>query len=127
MAERRQPPPERRKQSDRRDYLRVPTAGRVRFLRGGLNADEVLAAELADVSHTGLRIQVDEPLVPGEPIVVEVRDEEGKCFNLLAQIVWVESEPEDRHCVGCELRVELNRRQFALLQRLVGMPTAGSR
>lgn len=119
MTDRRQPPPERRTQSDRRDYLRVQTSGRIRFLRGGDNADEVLAAELVDVSHTGVRIQSDESLVPGERIVVEIRDEETHCFNLSAQVVWVESEPFDRHCVGCELRVELSRRQFSLLQRLL--------
>jgi len=118
MNERRQPP-DRRAQSDRRDYLRVQTSGRVRFLRAGVNADEVLAAELVDVSHTGVRIESDEPLVPGERIVVEIRDDEKHCFNLSAQVVWVDSEPLDRHCVGCELRVELSRRQFSLLQQLL--------
>jgi len=118
MSERRQPP-DRRAQSDRRDYLRVQTSGQVRFLRAGNNADEVLAAELVDVSHTCVRIQSDEPLVPGERIVVEIRDEETHCFNLSAQVMWVDSEPLDRHCVGCELRVELSRKQFSLLQRLL--------
>lgn len=120
MSERRQPP-DRRAQSDRRDYLRVQTSGQVRFLRAGENADEVLAAELVDVSHTGVRIQSDDPLIPGERIVVEVRDEEKHCFNLSAQVVWVESEPFDKHCVGCELRVELSRRQFSLLQQLLSV------
>lgn len=123
MTDRRQPPPDRRSQTDRRDYLRVQTAGRVRFLRAGDNPDDVLAAELVDVSHTGVRIQSDEPLIPGERIVVEIRDDESHCFNLSAQVVWVESEPFDRHCIGCELRVELSRRQFSVLQRLLSVPS----
>ena len=121
MINRRQPM-ERRTRAERRESPRVATTANIRFLRAGSTADEVLPAELLDVSHTGVSISLDRPLIRGECILVEVRDGEKNCFNLSAQVVWVESNPDDQHHVGCELRVELTRKQFVLLRELVAVP-----
>lgn len=118
MVDRREPD-DRRKQSERREYSRLQTATSVRFLRAGNAADEVLAAELIDVSHSGVSISLDRPLIRGECIAIEVRDADRHCFNLAAQAVWVETDGPDQHRAGCELRVELTRKQFLLLEELM--------
>jgi hypothetical protein len=82
----------------------------------------VLPAELVDVSHSGVSIEIDRPLICGECIAIEVRSADKYCFNLSAQAVWVESDDDRLHRVGCELRVELTRKQFLLLQQLVAQP-----
>lgn len=112
---------DRRSRQERRESPRVPLSSSVRFLRAGTDVDDVLPAELVDVSHTGLRIDLDTPLFQGECILIEVRDSNQHCFNLSAQVVWVEHSPTSApHRVGCELRVELSRRQLMLMRELVG-------
>ncbi len=118
MSDRRVPT-DRRKESDRRVHPRLKSTSTVRFLRARAAADEILAAELLDVSHTGVRIRLETPLVCGECILIEVRDGARHCFNLPAEVVWEENGTADERHAGCELRVELNRRQFTLLQKLV--------
>ena len=113
---------DRRSRSERREYIRLNTTTSVRFLRSGATPEDVLSAELIDVSHCGIRILLDRPLIKGECILIEVRDADGRCCNLSAQAVWIESEFDQQHRVGCELRVELTRKQFTLLRELVAQP-----
>ena len=121
MVDRRSPV-DRRKAEERREYGRLQASAEVRFLRAGTTVDEVLSAELLDVSHNGVSIALDTPLIRGECVAIEVRSDDGHCWNLAARAVWVEIGDDDRHRVGCELRVELTRKQFLLLQQLVGRP-----
>lgn len=118
MVDRREPA-DRRRTTERREYARLQTTTSVRFLRSGAVADEVLAGELTDVSHSGVNILLDRPLILGECIAIEVRDTDRHCFNLAARAVWVETDREGQHRAGCELCVELTRKQFLLLQELV--------
>ena len=121
MIERRYPAG-RRKPSDRRDADRrfdgrVSSDVRIRFLRAGKRSNEILRGLLADVSVSGIRILFEEPLRPGETLLVEVRDDEDRCFNLTAQVVWTEETDDGRHIVGCELCAALTDRQCKLLQK----------
>ena len=113
----------RRKHHERREAARLPTAATsIRFLRAGALADEVLPAELIDVSPGGVSIQLDRPLIRGECIAIEIRDADKHCFNLSAQAMWVETDCDNQHRAGCELRVELTRKQYLLLRELVAQP-----
>ncbi|MEX1096611.1 MAG: PilZ domain-containing protein [Planctomycetales bacterium] len=122
MIDRRQPPPRRnreRRDTDRRLEPRLPSAAQIRFLRAGTESDEALPGELAEVSSCGLRLVLDEPLSPGERMLVEVRDRDGGCFNLSAAVVWTDARAGGRWLVGCALSVELSDRRYALLSELV--------
>ena len=118
MSERRHPS-ERRLQLDRREASRINACTGIRFLRAGSVADNAVQAELLDVSHSGVRIALQQPLIRGENLLIEIRDTDGKCFNLSAQVVWVDNLLDTEHRVGCELRVALTRKQFCMLRNMV--------
>ncbi len=107
---------------ERREFLRVEVPRSVRFLRAAALPDEVLDAKLVDVSMGGIQLQLDAPLVMGEPIVVEITEPSRHICSLPATVVRIAEFPADQHRVGCELKVELTRRQFETLRSLV--PTA---
>ena len=122
MTDRRNPVPRRsvsnRRAEDRRFDERICSGVRVRFLRAGTSAGEVLHGELFDVSASGIRILFEESLRVSEKLLVEIRDEKYCCLSLTAQVVWVESTEDGRHRVGCELCVELSSKQYSLLKQL---------
>lgn len=84
----------------------------------------MLEGALLDVSTTGVRLLLERPLEPAERILIELRDDDQGCLNLPAQVVWRESSGE-RHHVGCELRLEMTRKQQALLRKFVSAPRPG--
>jgi hypothetical protein len=116
--------PAERRAADRRETPRHALAGSVRFLRVGGAADRVLAGELLDVSTTGIRLRLQEELQPADAILVEVRDAENRCFNLSAEVVWIERETGDTQEVGCELRLDLTPKQYSLLKELAADPAS---
>ena len=74
--------------------------------------------KLIDVSSAGIRFVFDERPQPAETVLIEARGENGHCFNLTAQVVWIESTDDDRFRVGCELRAELTESQRRLLEEI---------
>jgi Tfp pilus assembly protein PilZ len=127
MPERRRTPPDRRRpedrrEQDRRDAPRQSSSSSLRLLRSGLNDHEVLAGELQDVSSTGVRLETDRTLNLGERVLVEIRQSGKRCFNLPAEVVWVDSKAGRRPAIGCELRLDMTRKQFALLRDMVAKP-----
>ncbi len=109
--------PDRRK-GDRRQTRRESVPAPIRFLREQDGKTHVLSGQLVDASPTGVRILLDSALEQEERILIEVRGGQGECFNLAADVVWVEHQPDRRCLVGCELRVDLTKRQFARLKSL---------
>jgi len=107
-----------RRDADRRFEERNESKTGVRFLRASDAANEVLHGELLDASATGIRVLLDKPLDESEKLLVEVRDTEDHCFNLMVEVIWTEV-AEGRFHIGCELCVELSARQHALLKQLV--------
>ncbi len=129
MPDRRRSPPDRRRpvdrrQQDRRYQSRQLSSGSLRLLRSGLNDHEVLDGELRDVSKTGVRVETDRPLTLGERVLVEIREPGQRCFNLPAEVVWVEAGAKRHHSVGCELRLDMTRKQFARLREMVSASDA---
>jgi hypothetical protein len=127
MPDRRRSPPDRRRpvdrrQQDRRYQSRQPSSGRLRLLRSGLNDHEVLDGELRHGSKTGVPLETDRPLTLGERVLVEIREPGQRCFNLPAEVVWVGRGAKRHHVVGCELRLDMTRKQFARLRDMVSAP-----
>ena len=118
MAER-HIPDDRRQMIDRRDTPRQPLHTQLRLLRSGAAAGEVLYGELSDVSSSGLRFVLDEPLELSENLVIEIRDPDDNCVNLIAKVVWVQTQPDAQHRIGCELPVELSPRLQVHLRQLL--------
>lgn len=122
MSDRRDVQPRRqysdRRKEDRRQSARHPSEVLVRFLRTGAPSESALQGQLTDVSRTGVRILLGQPLQPAEALLIEARDQEDHCFNLTAQVVWTETVREGTFRVGCELRVELTDRQYSALKQL---------
>lgn len=129
MIDRRSPEPRRgtdRRTEDRRDEKRFVSEAQIRFLRAGPSADEVLHGELFDVSASGIRILLPQPLDESEKLLVEVRDAENQCFNLTAKVVWDRPDAHGKHQIGCELLVDLSERQLDLLKQLALAPDSHS-
>lgn len=129
MPDRRSSPPDRRRtvdrrEQDRRAQPRQTSNSQLRLLRSGLNDHEVFDGELRDVSKTGVRLETDRPLTLGERVLVEIREPGQRCFNLPAEVVWVEAGAKRHHSVGCELRLDLTRKQFGLLRDMVSASDA---
>lgn len=99
---------------ERREARRVTVSRDVRFVRSGLHAGEVVAAELQDVSTTGLRIISESPLVVGETLQIDVDGGDYRC-HVTGDVVWIERTLDGAYNIGCELRTELSRRQMDLL------------
>ncbi|MEX0716096.1 MAG: PilZ domain-containing protein [Planctomycetaceae bacterium] len=117
-----------RRVDERRVEERVPSEAGVRFLRAGTDSAIPLAGELAEVSACGLRLALEQPVSPGEKLLVEVRDRDGKCFSLQAAVVWTEAGGDgDRWLVGCELSAELSNRHFTLLREMVAADSSPPR
>lgn len=119
------PASEDRRQDDRRGSGRrggerrrprlVVTGLPVRLLRSGVGG--VVTGRLLDISPTGVRLLVAEPLPLGEPLLIEARLPDGSCLNLSARVVRMRSEPEG-HAVGCRLNVPPPGGRLAELRRL---------
>ena len=110
-----------RRSTDRRSADRVAVEAGIRFLRAEHSAGQVLKGELSDVSATGVRILLEALLAVGEKVLIEVREDDERCFNMTAETVWVETLSDGRHQVGCELRVDLNARQLRTLKKLAAV------
>lgn len=100
--------------SERREARRVRVSRDVRFVRSGLYAGDEVAAELQDVSTTGLRMISESPLVVGEVLEVHVEGDDDR-YQLTGDVVWIERTLDGSWNIGCELRTELTRRQIDLL------------
>ena len=133
MNDRRQPPlrrftfarlnPERR-DIERRDTPRFPVAAYVRFLRAATDGPEVIDGDVIEASLTGMRVILDKPVRKNEQLLVEVNSDFHGGFNVTAQIMWVETTPEDCYIAGCEFCSILSLKQRAQLQRLAEMAAA---
>jgi hypothetical protein len=106
-----------RRVEDRRDEPRLQSRTGLRFLRAGTNSQEILHGELLDVSPIGVRLKLDEELLVTEKLLVEILDEENRCCNLTAAVIWSEKSDDQKFLTGCELSVELTKTQQKLLEK----------
>ena len=112
-----------RRVADRRRDVRYPANARLRFLSFGAIDDRVLPGTLSDVSASGVRIVIDEPLKAPQNLLIEIHDGARLQLNLVASLVWCKPIGEGRHEAGCELSVELSRSQLADLKTTARMPS----
>ena len=72
----------------------------------------------------GIRAAASGYVRKNEQLLVEVTSEFHGGFNVTAQIMWVESTPEECFIAGCEFCSILSLKQRAQLQRLAEMALA---
>jgi len=106
-----------RRIEDRRDEPRQQSQTGLRFLRAGTNSQEILAGELLDVSPIGVRLKLDSELLVTEKLLIEILDEDNRCCNLTATVIWSEKSEDQKYLTGCELSAELTRGQQKLLEK----------
>lgn len=82
----------------------------------------VLPGELLDVSLSGVRIIIDEPLATTESLLIEIREGDDLCLNLTARLVWCVPFDDTRFQAGCDLSADLSRSQLARLRQLTNSP-----
>ena len=89
---------------------------RIRLLRG-LACDAVpLSGDLIDASRTGVRLRLDEYVEEGEPILVEVHQQET-VLTFSAKVLWTR-ETNDSLQAGCALKAPLTAKQAGELRKL---------
>ena len=96
----------------------------IRFLRSGSLAEQILHGELLDILAGGICIFLDDSLQPSDKILIEVRAAGKRCFNLTAEVIWIETADNSRERVGCELCVNLTLKQDRLLLQCAAPPAA---
>ena len=62
---------------------------------------------------------LDAPLELGESLVIELRDGDDRCLNLVAKVVWIQTQSDAQHGIGCDLQVELSPRMQAHLRTML--------
>ena len=83
----------------------------------------MVTGRLLDISPSGVRLTVTEPLTLDEALLIEVRLPDGSCLNLSARVVRVRAEA-DGQAVGCRLNVPPPGGRLAELRRLAVGPDA---
>lgn len=120
MINRREPSSRResreRRTSERRVRPRGEFVAGVRFLKAGSTAEHVLNGRLLDASSSGIRVLLNDKLQESDRILVEVKYAEDGCFNVLAEVIWVEAEENSMFQTGCELTADLTKKQHQMLQ-----------
>jgi len=127
MIDRREPSSRRmsieRRNLDRRIRPRDEFVAGVRFLKAGATADQVLHGRLLDASMSGIRVLLTERLVTSDRILVEVNYAEDRCFNIMADVIWVEAEDDGMFRTGCEISADLTKKQHQMLQKFASTET----
>jgi len=94
-------------QEDRRLWVRYATdlQGKVQFSDNGEKPH--LLARICDLSQGGANLHVDEKMVPGQMITLELPGDRGECHEFLACVVRVVSLKKGAWSVGCVFSREL--------------------
>ncbi len=67
-----------------------------------------LPATLCNVSREGIRFELDQVLLDGEPVIVGIRDQESKLdVSFEATVRWKKRTRESKWLVGCQLAQEI--------------------
>ena len=109
-----------RRVRERRAGDRIAAEASVRFLSSA--GGGAIEGRLLDASACGLRVELDEPLAAGDRLLVEASAAGEHLFNATAEVVWTRPAGAGKQEAGCEFRVDLGRRQAALLRRLATAP-----
>lgn len=107
-----------RRVADRRQSQRSTVDCQIRLLSATAPA-QVVQGRLFDVSASGMRLILSQPVSVGEKLLIEARRASRVVCNVIVRVIWVEG-GVDRHCnVGCESVADLTPRQLTQLKSAV--------
>jgi hypothetical protein len=104
-----------RRVSDRRQAQRSPVDCQIRLL-SAKTPSQVLQGSLLDVSATGMRLVLSQPISIGEKLLIEARRSSRVVCNVTVQVIWVEAGAVGQINVGCESIADLSPRQLSQLK-----------
>jgi hypothetical protein len=96
---------------------REPRGGvQIRCVKGTLGLGPNLALSVLDVSETGIRLTVKQPLSIGQEVEISlVGAARGRIEKSVADVIWCVAAADGTHCVGARFR---RRLAYADLQEL---------
>lgn len=111
------PAPRPNKRSSRRQPLKGST--RVRAYRNHLGLGPNIALKILDLSETGVRLVLSEPLALGKEFEINLASIVGsRVVKLLAQVVWIVEAADGSFCVGAHFSKPINYSDLHLMARI---------
>ena len=104
-----------RRGADRRRSQRSPIDCQIRLLSAAAPS-EILQGSLLNVSASGVKLVLSQPVASGEKLLVEARRGGRVLCNVTVQVIWTEPDSSGSHIVGCESVATLSPRQLSQLK-----------
>lgn len=98
-----------------RGSLRRKPRGKIKIVcqRGSLDLGANLAQSILDISETGVRLVLREPLRCGQEVSITLEGIGGsRPVKRLGKVVWSVPSADGNHCTGINLEKRLEYRQF---------------
>lgn len=98
-----------------RGSLRRKPRGKIKAIcqKGALDLGRNLALSVLDISETGIRLVLREPLREGQEVSITLEGIGGsRPVKRLGKVVWSVPSADGNHCVGINLEKRLDYRQF---------------
>jgi hypothetical protein len=105
-------------QKNRRLTRRKPPKGRVAVgcYRGSWDMGENLGVSMLDVSESGVRLLVKDPLAVGlEVLVILEGSTNVRPLKRLGKVIWTIPAPEGNHCIGISFHKRVEYRELVNL------------
>lgn len=112
-----------RRMRDRRRYERSAVNCQIRLLSDATPSN-IVQGSVLDVSETGLRLTLTQPIAVGEKLLIEARRGTRVVCNVTAHVVRSVIAENGQCIVGCESILPLSDRQLSQL-KAVSMESAG--
>jgi hypothetical protein len=104
-----------RRVADRRQSQRSKVDCQIRLLSAAAPA-QVVRGSLFDVSVSGMRLILSQPVSVGEKLLIEARRDSRVVCNVIVRVIWIEGLANPQCTVGCEAVAELTTRQLSQLK-----------
>lgn len=104
-----------RRVADRRQSLRSTVDCQIRLLSAKAPS-QIVQGSLFDVSASGMRLVLSQPVLVGEKLLIEARRASRVVCNVIVRVIWVEAGTAHQCNVGCESVAELSLRQLNQLK-----------
>jgi len=98
-----------------RNSLRRRPRGKIKIVcqRGSLDLGRNLALSVLDISETGVRLILREPLRTGQEVSITLEGAgSARPVKRLGKVVWSVPSTDGGHCAGINLEKRLDYRQF---------------
>lgn len=109
--------PRRNKRSSRRQTPKTST--RIRAYRNHLGLGPNIAVRVLDISETGVRLVLKEPIAVGKEFELNLENVAGsRTVKALAQVVWSVETADGQHCIGAHFAKPIPYADLHLIARI---------